>query len=150
MDSTADRKMNRAMMPQTSDLPRNVFVYGTLRAGGSNDIGRYVPAPQLVGQACIEGALYDLGDYPGLVLGRPGRVQGEVYRITPPVEAALDRLEGVADDNSGEYLKREIEIGIEGRTLLCLVYEIQLSRTVGRVLIEGGDWLAHLVSRKRR
>jgi isocitrate lyase len=28
--------------------------------------------------------------------------------------------------------------------------EIQLSRTVGRVLIEGGDWLDHLVSRKRR
>ena len=143
-------------MPQADAdaAPRYVFVYGTLRAGGSNDIRRFVPAPELVGEASIFGLLYDLGAYPGMVLGGPSRVRGEVYRIAPRVEAALDELEEVADDDSGEYIKREIAIAIAvavgGCALPCLVYEIQPSRVVERAVIASGDWLDHLISRKKR
>ena len=139
-------------MPQADAdaAPRYVFVYGTLRAGGSNDIRRFVPAPELVGEASIFGLLYDLGAYPGMVLGGPSRVRGEVYRIAPRVEAALDELEEVADDDSGEYIKREIAITVGGCALHCLVYEIQPSRVVERAVIASGDWLDHLISRKKR
>ena len=49
---------------------RHVFVYGTLRRGGSNDITRLAPAPRFVGSAQLAGQMYDLGAYPGLILGK--------------------------------------------------------------------------------
>ncbi len=131
-----------SMMPQTASAPCHVFVYGTLRAGGSNDIARYAPPPERVGSAFVAGTLYDLGDYPGAVLDGMGRIAGEVYRITPEVEGQLDALEGVMADESGEYIKREIAVSIEGRTLDCLVYEIHPSRLAGRPVIRSGDWFA--------
>ncbi|MEP6558157.1 MAG: hypothetical protein ABJB17_06730, partial [Burkholderiales bacterium] len=42
-----------------------VFVYGTLRAGGSNDITRYHPPPQWIGPAGVAGTLHDFGAWPG-------------------------------------------------------------------------------------
>lgn len=121
----------------------HVFVYGTLRRHGRNDIARYRPAPLFLGEASVAGTLYDLGAYPGVVLGGAGRVKGEVYRIDAAVEAALDVLEEVADDDSGEYIKRRVHMQLEGRWLDCLVYEIHPMRIAGRHVIEGGDWIAH-------
>ncbi len=130
------------MMPQPALAARHVFVYGTLRAGGSNDIARYHPRPQRVGDGVIAGTLYDLGAYPGAVLGGEGSIRGEVYRITPEVEAALDLLEGVAADGSGEYLKRELDVMVGPQQVMCLVYEIHPGRIEGRTAIDSGDWLA--------
>jgi gamma-glutamylcyclotransferase (GGCT)/AIG2-like uncharacterized protein YtfP len=123
----------------------HVFVYGTLRRGGRNDIARYRPVPVLVGEADIGGTLYDLGAYPGVVLSGAGSVKGEVYAIDPAVEAALDLLEEVADDDSGEYVKRQVRVEVGGQWIDCLVYEIHPSRIVGRRVIESGDWIAHAV-----
>ena len=130
------------MMPHPALPPRHVFVYGTLRAGGSNDIARYAPAPLRVGDGEIAGTLYDLGAYPGAVLAGAGRVRGEVYRITPLVEAALDALEGIEDDGSGEYLKREVDVAVDGVRLACLVYEIHPDRLRDAPVIASGDWFA--------
>lgn len=133
----------------------HVFVYGTLRRGGRNDIARYRPLPVWVGEASIVGTLYDLGAYPGVVLGGAGRmksamrgvVKGEVYVVEPAVEAALDVLEEVADDDSGEYIKRHVRVEVAGRPIDCLVYEIHPSRIAGRRVIESGDWIAHAALR---
>jgi gamma-glutamylcyclotransferase (GGCT)/AIG2-like uncharacterized protein YtfP len=122
----------------------HVFVYGTLRRHGRNDIARFRPAPVFVGEASIAGTLYDLGAYPGVVLGGAGRVKGEIYRIEPEVEAALDRLEEVADDDSGEYVRRQVRVAFGARRLDCLVYEIHPTRIVGCRVIESGDWIAHM------
>lgn len=130
------------MMPQPEEEARHVFVYGTLRRGERNDIARYRPPPLFVGPASIDGRLYDLGAYPGVVLGSGGRVVGEVYRITAEVEAALDILEEVKADGSGEYRKKEVPVEVAGQTLQCLVYEIHPERLVGRRVIARGDWLA--------
>jgi gamma-glutamylcyclotransferase (GGCT)/AIG2-like uncharacterized protein YtfP len=65
-----------------------------------------------LGEASIAGTLYDLGAYPGVVLGGAGRVKGEVYVVEPSVEAALDVLEEVADDDSGEYIKRRVRVEV--------------------------------------
>jgi len=78
------------------------------------------------------------------VLGGEGRVVGEIYAIDAQVEVALDRLEEVADDDSGEYVKRWLRVqASDGRVFDCLVYEIHPSRIEGRAVIVGGDWLAH-------
>ncbi len=121
----------------------HVFVYGTLRSGGRNDIARYRPSPVRLGETSIDGTLYDLGAYPGIVLGGAGRVAGEVYAIDPAVEAALDVLEEVADDDSGEYIKRRVRVEVSGQWVDCLVYEIHPSRIADRRVIQSGDWIAH-------
>jgi gamma-glutamylcyclotransferase (GGCT)/AIG2-like uncharacterized protein YtfP len=121
----------------------HVFVYGTLRRHGRNDIARYRPEPVFVGEASIAGTLYDLGAYPGIVLGGAGRVKGEIYRVELAVEAALDLLEEVAEDDSGEYIRREVRVALGAQWLDCLVYEIHPSRVAGRPVIGGGDWIGH-------
>ncbi|MGJ7524982.1 gamma-glutamylcyclotransferase family protein [Variovorax sp. GB1P17] len=126
----------------------HVFVYGTLRRRGRNDIARFRPVPEFVGEGRIAGTLYDLGAYPGVVLGGAGRVMGEIYRIEPEVEAALDRLEEVADDDSGEYIKRQVRVAIGAQWLDCLVYEIHPTRIAGSGVIESGDWIAHAAARE--
>ena len=121
----------------------HVFVYGTLRRGGRNDIARYRPEPRFIGEASIAGTLFDLGAYPGVVLGGARRVKGEVYAIEPAVETALDVLEEVADDDSGEYIKRQVRVEVNGQWFECLVYEIHRTRIAGLEVIESGDWIAH-------
>ena len=48
---------------------RHVFVYGTLRRGGRNDINRLAPAPRYLGMSEVKGCLYHIDWYPGLTLG---------------------------------------------------------------------------------
>ena len=133
--------------------PRCVFVYGTLRRGGSNDITKLHPAPRWVGPAQVAGVLYHLGTYPGMALGGAQWVKGEVYAITPELEEVLDEIEGLGGDcPSDEYTKREVTVHlrapIEGdgdrgpRALLsCLAYEIN-PRCLGSArLIAHGDWM---------
>jgi gamma-glutamylcyclotransferase (GGCT)/AIG2-like uncharacterized protein YtfP len=137
------------MMPDSdsASAQRHVFVYGTLRGGGSNDIAQLARAARLapplrVDDASIAGTLYDLGAYPGALLGGTDRVHGEIYRIDAALEARLDRLEEVAPDDSGEYRKRERVVEAGARRWTCLVYEINPERIVGRAVIAGGDWFA--------
>jgi gamma-glutamylcyclotransferase (GGCT)/AIG2-like uncharacterized protein YtfP len=129
------------MMPEAPS--RHVFVYGTLRRGGSNDINRLVPAPQYVGMGEARGTLYLIDWYPGLTLGGEEAVAvvGEVYRITPELEAVLDDIEQVAPGADSEYFKREVEIAMEGDRVSCLVYEINPARVRGKQVIGNGDWI---------
>ena len=137
------------MMPEPSaDAARHVFVYGTLRRGGSNDITRLHPAPVYVGRAHIEGVMHHLGAYPGLRLlpGQP--VVGEVYAITAELERRLDEIEMILPEPTGEYTKRELLVPVDdgsgaARHITCLVYEINPAFCDGRPVIEGGDWTAH-------
>lgn len=118
----------------------HVFVYGTLRRGEINDINRLQPAPRYLGEARIRGVLYDLGHYPGVILGGEGWVQGEVYAITSALELQLDVIEEVAPESSGEYARRHLDVDVAGQTLRCLVYEIQSAYVQGCRLIASGDW----------
>lgn len=74
-----------------------VFVYGTLKRGGSNH--RQMDGAKFVAPAHTPAGwtLYDLGEYPGLVAeaGAPG-VSGELWEVDDARLAALDRFEGVS------------------------------------------------------
>lgn len=122
--------------------PRRVFVYGTLRRGQSNDINRMLPAPLYLGRARLNGVMYHLGSYPGVVLGGPRWVQGEVYEVTSALEQALDVLEGVLPSPTGEYFKREVPVSWAGQSARCLVYEINPAFLNGCREIPSGDWCA--------
>jgi gamma-glutamylcyclotransferase (GGCT)/AIG2-like uncharacterized protein YtfP len=133
------------MMPHSKAPPRHVFVYGTLRRGGRNDIARFSPPARYVADARIRGTLYDLGSYPGAVLGGRGVLVGEVYAITPALEAQLDLLEEVAPDDSGEYIKREVRVRVGDEDIACIVYEIHPDRIAGRSVIASGNWFDRAV-----
>lgn len=122
---------------------RHVFVYGTLRKGGRNDISRLAPAPKYLGMGEVRGTLYHLDWYPGLALGgeQPVTVVGEVYEVTPQLEAVLDEIEGVGAGGSGEYVKRDLEVQVGGRAVPCFLYEIDPARVAGREPIGHGDWM---------
>jgi gamma-glutamylcyclotransferase (GGCT)/AIG2-like uncharacterized protein YtfP len=128
---------------ESAGTVRHVFVYGTLRRGGSNDINRLVPAPAYVGMGEVRGVLYQIDWYPGLTLGgeQAVTVVGEVYRITPELEAVLDAIEGIVPGPDSEYFKREVPVSVEGRPIRCLVYEINPARVRDRKRIGHGDWI---------
>ena len=119
---------------------RHVFVYGTLRRGEDNDITRLRPAPRFVGLAHIAGTMYDMGAYPGVRLGGTSLVFGEVYEISPALEAVLDEIEEVYPQERDEYVKRVIPVSVQGRVLSCIVYEIGLRYVHGKAVLPDGDW----------
>lgn len=120
---------------------RHVFVYGTLRRGGANDITCLKPAPAFIGVAVVSGQMYHFGGYPGVVLDAPGNVHGEVYAISPELERVLDEIEELYPQQKDEYFKRERTVEVQGQSLVCIVYEINPRYLPGRACIDSGDWL---------
>jgi gamma-glutamylcyclotransferase (GGCT)/AIG2-like uncharacterized protein YtfP len=76
-------------------MENRLFVYGTLRPGyAPAEIADVVAALKPVGDGTIRGRLYNLGDYPGVVLDDKAneQIQGEVFDL-PPDPALLARLD---------------------------------------------------------
>ena len=130
-----------------------VAVYGSLRRGGRNDIRRWQGNVVCLGRTWLQGRLYDLGGYPGLVLGEGMPVLAEVYALTPALECWLDELEGVWPVAHGMYAKRVVDVllspldGGSLRFMQALVYEVQPAAVRGRQSIDTSDWLAWLARR---
>lgn len=128
---------------------RYVFVYGTLRRGGSNDINRLTPAPQWVGQAVLPGSLYSLGPYPGMRLAHCTAardvVYGEVYAISRALEDQLDLIEGLVPgaqpSDADEYARREVWVTVGVDHLRCLMYEVHQRFALGQARVLTGDWM---------
>ncbi len=129
-------------MPEAKPRPvlTHVFVYGSLRQGGSNDITRLKPSAVWVGTATLCGVMYDLGDYPGVRLGQGGVVAGEVYAVEPELARQLDAIEEVYPQETGEYVKSEVLVTLYGCRIQCLVYEVNPTHSQGRPVIASGDW----------
>ena len=123
-----------------------VAVYGTLRAGGVNDIARLQPGTVCLGKTELTGTLHDLGWYPGLRLEGRQPVLAEVYAMDAALEQAMDRIEGLWPEDMGEYTKRLLTLPValvQGclQMMTVLVYEA-LPATVGTApVLDVSDWL---------
>jgi gamma-glutamylcyclotransferase (GGCT)/AIG2-like uncharacterized protein YtfP len=137
-----------------SGTPPLLFVYGTLRRGGSNDIARLVPTARFETAARLRGILYHLGEYPALVADSAASwVTGEVYRIAPEGWPALDALEHVVTDvrPDGEYFRVHTDVeAADGAMLCCQVYVANPARMRLDRAIEGGDWIAFAAAQAAR
>ena len=123
-----------------------VAVYGTLRAGATNDIASLRPGIVMAGRTTLHGTLYDLGWYPGLRLQGQQPVLAEVYPLDPVLERVLDAYEGVWPMDTGEYTKRVISADVQlasgdVQQLQVLVYEAQPEAVAHLQAIETSDWL---------
>ncbi|RKP52742.1 gamma-glutamylcyclotransferase family protein [Trinickia fusca] len=130
-----------------------VFVYGTLRAGEINDIGRaaarnQIDTPRLIGSTSTHGRLYDFGRYPGLVPdGSAGAVRGDVYEIDEALVPVLDEIEGIYPGGDGLFLSKQITVMLNDRPVQCLFYPVGPESVANRARIQGGDWIAYRVAR---
>ena len=108
----------------------NLFVYGTLRSGFQNKFARLLAERgTLLGRARIQGKMYHLDSYPGLVLSsEPDEwVTGEVYRLDDAAGtlAVLDDYEGCGphDELPYEFVRAIAKVRlVTGRHLAAWVY----------------------------
>ena len=110
-----------------------LFVYGTLndpealtRLLGNRDRWREV------GVGAVRGALFDLGDFPGLLESESSAdtVRGMVIELTEP-DVALTRLDAYEGVHDGVYVRREMPVRLDaGKSLNAWVY--LYNRPVGK------------------
>ena len=88
-----------------------VFVYGTLKQGGSNH--GFLAGQHFVGDARTTGgfALYEVADYPGMVRSSDGTgsVTGEVWEVDAACLQQLDALEGI---DQGLYVREPVALEV--------------------------------------
>lgn len=116
----------------------NLFVYGSLRRdreGGSHPL---LAGATPRGDATVQGTLYRVSRYPGLVLTGSGRVHGEVFEL--PAErahemiAALDHYEGSGYGRVSSHAQLA-----SGTTVETFLY-VYLGATDGLEIIPSGDF----------
>jgi gamma-glutamylcyclotransferase (GGCT)/AIG2-like uncharacterized protein YtfP len=111
---------------------RRLFVYGTLRVGEAGAASRLLARCAVAaGAARVRGRLYDIGRYPGLVLG--GRdddwVPGDLYDLVGDAAvtlAALDDYEGcgAADPEPRAFARVWAQaVTGDGETVAVWLYE---------------------------
>lgn len=132
-----------------------VFVYGSLRAGGwYQDV--IEPFAQSRVPAWLEGmGLYQVDErYPGMVPGA-GVVRGDLVTIRPGQEqealAVLDRLEVFYGPGNpqNEYERQTATVRSESGNLVQAWVYRWLGPTEGCPRVPDGDWISHWHSGKR-
>ena len=120
-----------------------IFVYGKLRKGGALPMDENFPGAVFVGNATVNGRLYDLGQFPGLVInGLETKVRGAVYEIDDETLENLDEIEA-----SAEYYRHEREAMVGAQKVICWIYLPDPKKCTDDKLIASGDWIEHSRSR---
>lgn len=95
----------RTPSPDGEDGWIHIFVYGTLRA--TRPAHSMLEGCRRVAEASLAGTLYDLDEYPALVLYGETPVRGEVWRCPPELLWRLDEYEG-----TGRGLFRRVAVTV--------------------------------------
>ncbi len=112
-----------------------IFVYGTLRRGGSQHFR--MAGAEFVAAGTVRGRLYGIDWYPGLVLDDSAEeITGEVYQVCPGLLESLDAFEG------GEYRRVRAMVALaDEKTVSAWVWE-WLGEIDEFRRITSGDWLS--------
>jgi gamma-glutamylcyclotransferase (GGCT)/AIG2-like uncharacterized protein YtfP len=127
-----------------------LFVYGTLRKERNHQMYRVLARYAIyVGDGSIRGELYDLGEYPGVMLPEncPDTVFGEVYELRSQNASQawreLDEYEGCgpADPEPQEYERRWVPVTLtDGTETNAWAYVLHALPTRA-VRVPSGDYL---------
>lgn len=103
---------------------------------------------RFIGDATVPGRLFDLGDYPGMIIADEGRVLGEVYEFDPAhwghVITRLDEYEGcsASDPEPHEYRREVVNARLStGETIPTWAYVLN-RWPAGLPEIKSGNYLA--------
>ncbi|WP_462411629.1 gamma-glutamylcyclotransferase family protein [Neobacillus sp. Marseille-QA0830] len=117
-----------------------VFVYGTLRKGGSND--RFLKHAICLAEQCwTNGVMYDSSyGYPAVEQGPSTRVYGELYEVTDSELARLDWLEDYTEGRSDNLYERiQQTINTDQGPIAAYIY-IANQPDLLKYKIPYGDW----------
>lgn len=114
-----------------------IFVYGTLKQGEAQELGAFKPTPRFLGEAWMQGRLYNLGHCPGMVLDSAGSpVWGEVYEIDSNLFEELDRWEA----ECGEFVLTEGTAWVADRPVNVKVYVVGAGQPLPDMPVKSGRW----------
>jgi gamma-glutamylcyclotransferase (GGCT)/AIG2-like uncharacterized protein YtfP len=118
-----------------------LFVYGSLKSTAITEYSRRLAQEAtFLGAAVTQGILYNLGSYPGMVLG-VGNVYGELWRLHHPEHALrwLDAYEGINGLECDEYVRVQRMVQINHKQYPAWMYLYQGERQDAHVL-PSGNW----------
>lgn len=118
-----------------------VFVYGTLRRGGSNHF-RMAGADFII-PGTVRGRMYRFDWYPGLVVdATAGEIMGEVYAVGADQLAALDEFEGISatEIEGSEYRRVRVQVNSSNGPVIAWFWE-WLGAVDEKQRVAHGDWL---------
>ena len=121
-----------------------VFVYGTLRRGGSNHFR--MSGADFIAAGTVRGRMYRIDWYPGVVLNGEGdEILGEVYAVDASTLAELDCFEGLAAGKleGDEYRRVRTMVRSGGESLEAWVWE-WCGPLEALQRVRGNDWLREL------
>ncbi|MDQ3563381.1 MAG: gamma-glutamylcyclotransferase [Pseudomonadota bacterium] len=128
-------------------MTSRLFVYGTLRKDSGNGVSQMLAREaRFVGRARVQGRLFHLGEYPGLVPSRdPGSwIHGEVYAFENPPDALarLDDFEGCGpnDPEPHAFERVEKDIVLESGTRDNVWVYVYRGSTTDKKEILSGDY----------
>ena len=123
-----------------------VFVYGTLRRGGSNHFR--MDGADFIRAGSVCGRIYRFDWYPGLVLAEDaGEIIGELYSVGAGLLAELDCFEGLSagEIEGSEYRRTRIMVAGSANPVAAWIWEwlgpVDESRRIA-----SGDWLEAMPS----
>ena len=127
----------------------NLFAYGTLRRGMTNEFAALLRRSAVpLGEGRVNGRLYEICRYPGLVLSAiPDEwVRGDVFELDHPgaIWPHLDAYEGCGarDPRPHEFERERVTVQMDsGRQLWAFAY-VYRGSIAGRPRIVSGDFLA--------
>jgi gamma-glutamylcyclotransferase (GGCT)/AIG2-like uncharacterized protein YtfP len=117
-----------------------IFIYGSLRRGSARAMSLKFPQSKFIAEARVNGSLYDLGAYPGLLLNDDSNslVIGEVYEVDDETLSELDKFEA-----SSDYWRRQVEISVGAKRRMGWTYAPKPESCSARSLISSGDWIEY-------
>ena len=141
------RSMGQSHMPIAPSIicrPIHVFVYGTLRRGGSNHFR--MAGAEFMAAGAVRGRLYGIDWYPGFVSDEAADdIIGEIYQVSAELLARLDVFEGP------EYRRvmMDVQCGGAHRSLRAAWVWEWLGPVDESRRITNGDWLSPPQSTER-
>lgn len=131
-------------------MTSHLFIYGTLLRGIGHPMHELLEQhSRLIGHGYINGNLYEITDYPALVLSNNAKkiVWGEIYQIQnePELFKYLDEYEGCAAHSRRphEYQRDLVSIHDSGQHCLLAWAYLYKQPVAHLQLIPNGDYLAY-------
>lgn len=132
-------------------MTHHLFVYGTLLQPENEFAGYLMHHTTFLTNGKIKGTLYNIGEYPGLVISPKSDcwVHGSIYKVDDEALALIDDYEGYGPGQSEPYLYVRKMLAVETGNGLADAWVYLYNHPVdGLEVIPSGSYLQYLEQKK--